>query len=72
LRSPCIATLTVAIGCGSAPATDAIRPGDGEISASALPGDLVRFVVEVSGTRYTSGTACSSDLTRLTFDVIVE
>ena len=54
----------------------AVKPAyveeSGQVPASAKPGTLYHFTAVASGSRYTSGTACENDLTRLDFDVTVE
>jgi hypothetical protein len=52
-----------------------VKPGyveeSGQIPASTKPGTIYHFTAVASGSRYTTGTACENDLTRLDFDVTV-
>jgi len=53
-----------------------VKPGyveeSGQVPASTKPGTIYHFTAVASGSRYTAGTACENDLTRLDFDVTVE
>jgi hypothetical protein len=53
----------------------AVKPAyvqvSGRLPTSTKPGTVYHFTAEASGSRYTFGTACSNDLTRLDFDVTV-
>jgi hypothetical protein len=54
----------------------AVKPGyvqeSGQVPASTKPGTFYHFIAVASGSRYTAGTACENDVTRLDFDVTVE
>lgn len=57
--------------------TYAVKPAyaqaTGQVPPSLKPGTVIHFTAEASGSRYTSGpgAACSNDLTRIEFDVMV-
>lgn len=44
----------------------------GRIPPSTTPGTVYHFTAVASGSRYTSGTACEEDLTRIDFDLTIE
>jgi hypothetical protein len=52
-----------------------VKPGyvedSGQVPASTKPGTTYHFTAVASGSRYTTGSACSNDLTRIDFDVTV-